>query len=155
VPFHFWLADAYAAAPTPVCILFAGAAVLLLGAVLVGVWPGVAEFATRAAARFTDPGGYARAVLAGAHPPLRGALPVSVPKPLDLGLTAVAGVGALAAAAAGLGRPRLPRVPGLQGAAAAGLARLRDAHSGRVGDYVAWLTAGTAVLGALTTLTLR
>jgi multicomponent Na+:H+ antiporter subunit D len=31
---------------------------------------------------------------------------------------------------------------------------LRTAHSGHVGDYVAWLTAGTAALGVLLTLAL-
>ena len=25
VPFHFWMADAYAVAPTPICLLLAGA----------------------------------------------------------------------------------------------------------------------------------
>jgi hypothetical protein len=32
---------------------------------------------------------------------------------------------------------------------------LRGLHSGRIGDYVAWLVAGTAVLGALRAVTLH
>src|SRR5215217_8663458 len=40
VPFHFWLADAYAVAPTPVCLLFAGA-MSELGIYAVGrIWVG-------------------------------------------------------------------------------------------------------------------
>jgi multicomponent Na+:H+ antiporter subunit D len=59
--------------------------------------------------------------------------------------------GAAGLAAFGLWRRRLPgalrdragraHVPALNG--------LRTLHSGHVGDYVAWLTFGTAVLGGL------
>jgi hypothetical protein len=38
---------------------------------------------------------------------------------------------------------------------ARGLQPLRAAHSGHIGDYVAWLTFGTAVLGGLFALTIR
>jgi multicomponent Na+:H+ antiporter subunit D len=36
-----------------------------------------------------------------------------------------------------------------------GLARLRALHSGHVGDYVAWLTAGVAVIAVVFGVTLR
>ncbi|HEY2638086.1 MAG TPA: proton-conducting transporter membrane subunit, partial [Solirubrobacteraceae bacterium] len=52
--------------------LFLGATVLLVAALLVGVVPGVADFAQRAALRFTDHAGYARSVLHGAVVPLHG-----------------------------------------------------------------------------------
>jgi hypothetical protein len=35
---------------------------------------------------------------------------------------------------------------------AAAIERVRDLHSGRIGDYVTWLVAGAAVLGALVAL---
>ncbi len=50
-------------------------------------------------------------------------------------------------------RDRLPQ--GVTRALARGLAPLRAAHSGHVGDYVAWLTFGTAVIGGLFALTIR
>jgi multicomponent Na+:H+ antiporter subunit D len=54
---------------------------------------------------------------------------------------------------ASLYRARLPVT--VSGALARGLAPLRAAHSGHVGDYVAWLTFGTAVVGGLLVVTIR
>jgi multicomponent Na+:H+ antiporter subunit D len=56
---------------------------------------------------------------------------------------AAAAVLAVAIAAAGLYRRRTPALPGRP------LDRLKLAHDGVVGDYVTWLTVGTAALGAL------
>jgi multicomponent Na+:H+ antiporter subunit D len=60
-------------------------------------------------------------------------------------------LGALAVGFLGLYRRRLPRLA----AAALPLRLLKAAHSGVVGDYVAWLTVGAATLGGLFALTLR
>ena len=62
-------------------------------------------------------------------------------------------VGSVAAALAGMYRTRLPHlfVAGFARAAAP----LKAAHSGHPGDYVAWLTFGTALVGGLFALTLR
>jgi multicomponent Na+:H+ antiporter subunit D len=54
---------------------------------------------------------------------------------------------------ASLYRARLPRR--VSGAMVRGLAPLRAVHSGHVGDYVAWLTFGTAVIGGLFAITIR
>jgi multicomponent Na+:H+ antiporter subunit D len=54
---------------------------------------------------------------------------------------------------ASLYRARLPlRV---SGAMVRGVAPLRAVHSGHVGDYIAWLTFGTAVIGGLFAITIR
>jgi multicomponent Na+:H+ antiporter subunit D len=60
-------------------------------------------------------------------------------------------LGALSVGFLGLYRRRLPRLA----AAALPLRVLKAAHSGVVGDYVAWLTVGAATLGGLFALTLR
>jgi multicomponent Na+:H+ antiporter subunit D len=136
--------------------LVIAAAVLLLGSLLVGVWPGVADFSQRAALRFTDHAGYAAAVLDGAHPALHGRLSASGPALLDVGIALAAVAGALLVAAAGLRGWRPDRLGGRGGAVVrVAVDGLRDAHSGRIGDYVAWLTAGTAVLGVLSVVALR
>jgi hypothetical protein len=36
-----------------------------------------------------------------------------------------------------------------------GLRVLRDLHSGHIGDYIAWLTFGTAVIGGLFAISFR
>ena len=53
----------------------------------------------------------------------------------------------------GLYRRRLPAVAGR--VTAVPVRALKSAHSGVVGDYVAWLTVGAATLGGLFALTLR
>jgi multicomponent Na+:H+ antiporter subunit D len=124
------------------------AAVLLAAGLAWGVIPGLTHSLVAAAAHFTDHSGYARTVLSG--------LPASPAVPTTSGPTAESylyGVGAtlaaLALAALTLYVERLPRP------AARALAGLRALHSGRIGDYVAWLSVGVATIGGALALTLR
>lgn len=121
------------------------APVLLLACALVlGLVPtgGLAH----AAALFTDRPGYLAAVLGGPTGP--------VPPAPDTGWTASgAGLGLLSAAAACAlaacavwGRRFLPRVARRARLLASAWSPLRRLHSGQIGDYLAWLTAGVAAL---------
>ncbi|WP_425472900.1 hypothetical protein [Streptomyces botrytidirepellens] len=104
--------------------------------------PPLASAAGRAGALFTDGSGYRQAVLGGRA----ASAPAFVPPHwsaagLLLGLLSTALAIALAALAV--------RRPARTGAAAL-LAPVRRLQSGHVGDYVAWMVAGTALLTALT-----
>jgi multicomponent Na+:H+ antiporter subunit D len=138
--------------PSPWTLVAPAAALAVLGLVL-GIMPGVQPAAEQAAARFVDAAGYRAVVLGGAS--------LATP-PADLSLLHVhaaslvsgllTGLAAVALAAAALGRRRFayrairPVWPVLTGA--------RAVHSGRVGDYVAWLLAGTAAIGGALALAL-
>jgi hypothetical protein len=107
----------------------------------------------RAAARFTDFAGYSAAVLHGSvHAPAH--VPsVAGPSANSYSYGVGATLGAVAVAALALlpgGDRRLRAFAPLSRP----LAALRAAHSGRAGDYVAWLTAGATVIGGAFALTL-
>ncbi|HEY3529378.1 MAG TPA: complex I subunit 5 family protein [Nocardioides sp.] len=134
---------------TPITILFA-VVVLLAGGFAVGVIPGLGSATAHAAERLIDGTGYSGQVLAGQPPaPL-------LPEPAAawtatgvwLGLLSV--VLALAVAAAGLWSRRLRWLAALTPA----MRRLHRVHTGHIGDYVAWLFAGMALLVALVGLPL-
>jgi multicomponent Na+:H+ antiporter subunit D len=121
----------------------------------VGVWPGLAERAAGAAARFQDRTEYAEQVLHDVEPrPLP--LPRFEATTASIGWAIVTNAGSVLLALGLLYRRRLPE------ALRAGAARvlvppldgLRALHSGHVGDYVAWLTLGTGTVGILWALTL-
>jgi len=128
--------------------------VLLLGGLAVGVAPGLPEWFGAAAARFVDGDAFRAAVL-GIPTPRPGvpSAPAWTAPGVSLGLlsSVLAGVVALAA----LYRDRLPTGAGTVVRPFLGAVRgLRALHSGHVGDYVAWLVVGVAVLGALAALPL-
>ena len=119
--------------------MLAAVSLLLAGGAAVGIVPGMAQRAGRAAAMFLDRGGYLAQTLTGAA----GRTPAA---PHALGWTPTGVLLGLASAAAAAG------VAGLQlrgGAPLGGLRVLRRLHSGHVGDYVAWLFAGVAALAVL------
>ena len=134
------------------------AVVILLGAA-VSLVPGLAQRGEYGAERFRDRGAYAGHVLHGAPVPTSARLPYAVAHSTlesvlyGVGATALA----LALAAFGLYRRRLPQaarevatrllLPPLDG--------LRALHSGVVGDYIMWVTVGTAVTGGVWALVLR
>ncbi|MER7986755.1 complex I subunit 5 family protein [Streptomyces noursei] len=116
-------------------------AVLLLGALAVGLVPGLRPAVGRAADAFTDHAGYAARVLAGHAPP-----PAATPPPHWSTAGVLGGLltTALAAALALLAVRR-----GVRHEPARWTVPLRRLHSGHVGDYVAWFLAGVALLAVL------
>ncbi|MCU7826738.1 complex I subunit 5 family protein [Kitasatospora sp. DSM 101779] len=127
----------------PPTMLAVPGVLLVLGLVL-GSLPSAATALARGAAVFTDPAAYRAAVVAGttALPPAEEA-GWTVPGVL-LGLLSV-GLAVLLALSAVLRRPEPRSRPRLAGRAVRGLRRL---HSGHLGDYLAWLAVGIAVLCA-------
>jgi len=130
-------------------VLFIPTALLALGALAVGVVPGVVEAFEGAAERFVDGSSYAAVVLRGTNgPAVEAASSYSAPGSAYV-YSALTFAGALAVAAGGLFgyRVRGSIAERLGGAARAVVAPLRALHSGHIGDYVAWLVAGVALLG--------
>ena len=130
------------------------AAGLLAGAFLLGVVPGLAAHAVTAATRFEDRSFYAGTVLGLPHP----ASPAG--RGVDLGIVpALLGIAAAALAWA-LAR-RWPRGVARDGRIPVGasdrvpLRQLQQLHRGSIGDSAAWLTFGTAVIGAVLALGIR
>jgi multicomponent Na+:H+ antiporter subunit D len=130
--------------------------VLLLVAAVAGLIPGAVPWVERMAARFTDHSAYTAWVLHGAavHWPTAATSHVSAAD-VATGLLAVAG--AVLAAAVGLfGRPLREALPAaVHDPARSVVRRLRRLHSGHIGDYIAWWSAGASALGAVCLVVLR
>jgi multicomponent Na+:H+ antiporter subunit D len=139
---------------TPPLMLLVPAA-LLLGAIVIGLIPGAVPGIEVAAGHFHDHTSYINWVLHG-HVHFAAASTSHV-EGFDYAYAAGATLGALAIAALGLvGRPLRHRLPvGLLRPVAVALGGLRGLHSGHIGDYIAWWTAGAAALGGASLIFLR
>jgi multicomponent Na+:H+ antiporter subunit D len=143
-------------AKLPLMLGVAGTLIVL--GLVVSVVPGLTQRAEYGAERFRDRAAYAERVLHGV-PVTTKHLPFVVQPTSGASIAYGLGAGVLAVllAAFGLWRQRLPR----PWRVAAGrfttqpLAVLRGVHSGVIGDYVMWITLGTALLGGVWALTLR
>jgi multicomponent Na+:H+ antiporter subunit D len=133
-------------------VMTAVAGVLAVAGLAVGAVTPLAAHAQEAAHSFVDRLGYTNDVLSHRLP---------APPPPEAWHTtteslvwaSITLVGSFAIGYASLYRDRLPEA--VTDALARALAPLRAAHSGHVGDYVAWLTFGVAVVGGLFAVTLR
>ncbi len=138
-------------------VMLAPAAVLLAGALAVGVLPGLSGRVERAAAEFEDRTGYAERVLQGRTAP---APFVPVEPPSLGGLLSGLASGAGAAALAGFALFRTRLLPNrfrrrTSATLGRGLYLFRSLQSGHVGDYTAWLVVGLAALGGLFAMAFR
>jgi multicomponent Na+:H+ antiporter subunit D len=124
----------------------AAAAPLVVGIGL-AAWPGLAGKAEGAALRTLDRPAHAAEVLEGKPPP-----PERASAPAPSGTSIAAGI---VSAAGAVGLALLALFGGLGALARPPVLRLKALHSGIVTDYVAWLTAGVAALGAAFVLALR
>ena len=140
---------------TPPLMVIVPAVLLLLAAGLNFV-PGSLDWAYRAAGLLADHRAYAAWVLHAAHVPLP-VEPHDHASVTEVLAASGAGLLALALAALGLfGRPLRERLPaGIRYPARAFVGAVRGAHSGHIGDYIAWWTAGAASFGAVCLLALR
>jgi multicomponent Na+:H+ antiporter subunit D len=131
-------------------------AVLLVGVLVLGLVPGAVPGVERFAAQFTDHDLYGRWVLHGAHAAAP-ELPPSHESAADwvygilsvLGAIAVAGVGLFGYRLAAIRRSRPAR------AVFTAASGVRVLHSGHIGDYIAWWSAGLGLIGGVCLLALR
>ncbi|WP_308013709.1 complex I subunit 5 family protein [Streptantibioticus parmotrematis] len=144
--------DPSRAVPPP---MLAVPAVLLLGALAVGVLPGIGRQLALAARLFTDRAGYV-AALYGPAPAPSGASPATgwTAEGVSLGLLST--LLALVVAALAVWGPAVPSGAvhrARETLSATGrrvVLPLRRLHSGHIGDYVSWLAVGLAVLLVVT-----
>jgi multicomponent Na+:H+ antiporter subunit D len=131
-------------------------AVLLLGSAVAGIVPGAVPWVARAATKFVDHRAYAAWVLHG-RVPTWPATPSSHVEAIDVVLGLGGCLGAAGLAALGLfGRDLSSRVPArMRARGTAAVIGLRHLHSGHIGDYIAWWTAGAALLGGTCLIALR
>jgi multicomponent Na+:H+ antiporter subunit D len=140
-------------------MLLAVTAVMVVLGLAVSLVPGLGQRAVYGAERFRDRAGYAERVLHDAPTRETARLPFAVQPTATESLIygCLATVLTIGAAAVGLWRRRLPFA--LRRASerliGAPVEVLRAAHTGLIGDYVMWLTVGTAVIGGVWAFTLR
>jgi multicomponent Na+:H+ antiporter subunit D len=139
-------------------LLAVTAALLALG-LAASVVPGLGQRVEHGAGVARDRGAYVDRVLRGVEAPGRARLPFVVEPTGAASLLYGAGgtVIALALAALGLFRRRLPQQVRAPARAALGppVALAKAVHSGVIGDYVMWITVGTALVGGVWALLLR
>jgi multicomponent Na+:H+ antiporter subunit D len=128
-------------------VMVGSAAALLVVGVGLAAWPGLPGKAEAAALRTLDRPAHVAEVLQGKPPPHE---PASAPAPSGTAIAA-----GLVSAAGAVGLALLALFGGLGALARAPVLRLKALHSGIVTDYVTWLTAGVAALGAAFVLALR
>ena len=130
-------------------VMFVPAALLAVGSLAVGLVPSLVEAFEGAAEQFASGSSYAAAVLAGGNAPAVTAGAAYTTPASAYVYSALSLGGALAVAAVGLFGYRVrDRIASPVSRIAAGaVAPVRALHSGHVGDYVAWLVAGVALLG--------
>ena len=134
------------------------ALVLALAGFGLGLAPGLEHLSEHFAERFQDRAGYIGTVLHGAPtgvvPPSL-ALPAFTTSSVLYGIATALGAAALAFLALERTRVPLGLARAAERAVNAAVEPLRAVHSGRVDDYVAWLTVGLAAFGVAFSLALR
>jgi multicomponent Na+:H+ antiporter subunit D len=140
---------------TPPLMVIVPAVLLLLAAALNFV-PGALEWAGRAAAVFVDRHAYSAWLTPGSHAVLPAA-PHEHVSPAEMLFGCLGSALAVALAALGLfGRSLREALPDrVRDPARTIVTTVRAVHSGHVGDYVAWWTAGAATFGVVCLLALR
>jgi multicomponent Na+:H+ antiporter subunit D len=125
-------------------------AVLLAGGLALGAVPGVARAVSTAAERFVDRIGYVASSLENTPAAAVAPLPEAAWTPTGVALGLLSAVLAAGFAGLALWAPGLPDAVRAASRPFAGVLHgLRRVHSGRIGDYVAWLFLGAAAVGAL------
>ncbi len=130
---------------TPFTMMVPAAVLVLLGIAITAV-PRLRSAAECNADIFSNQAGYAGMVLDNARPPappLRPAESVTA----SVVRSGIAGLLALGLALITVFRKRLGKIAGFGRRLELGSSVIRQLHSGHPGDYVAWLSLGTAVLG--------